>query len=346
MNNFEAFGNVFGQTPKKRVNPLFNAKPIVVTLPENKKQEKEEIKEEPKAEEIQAVAETTTTEPEEEKEVKTEEPNSQEEVKQETEPETDSEEEHPDEEESDNDDEDDQEEEDKSEENTTVEVEKPKKRRRRRTKAEIEAAKQEEAKEETDKSVAEDVEVKKDKKEAPAEIKTSKQAAAPENVKVTSGTFKFENVIDKFVPVVEDSKWDEQVKYIDEQMDKIKFDSDINAGTIRVMLPLIDNLYNYIKKIKPEYETLCEQLISDSVGLIPRQKLANSTGSNSEERKKNGSMACENFKVETLRGTLNLYEFYGIALSRLNYLKAKIDSLESSKSALIGFLTVITKAEK
>ena len=57
-------------------------------------------------------------------------------------------------------------------------------------------------------------------------------------------------------------------------------------------------------------------------------------------------MACENFKVETLRGILNLYEFYGIALSRLNYLKAKIDSLESSKSALIGFLTVITKAEK
>ena len=343
MNNFEAFGNVFGQTPKKRVNPLFNAKPIVVTLPENKKQGKEEIKEEPKAEEIQAVAETTTTEPEEEKEVKTEEPDSQEEVKQETEPESDSEEEHPDEEESDEDSEEDQEEEDKPEENA-VEVEKPKKRRRRRTKAEIEAAKQEEAKEETNKPVAE--EVKEDKKEAPAEIKTSKQTAAPENVKVTSGTFKFENVIAKFVPVVEDPKWDEQVKYIDEQMDKIKFDSDINAGTIRVMLPLIANLYNYIKKIKPEYETLCEQLISDSVGLIPRQKLANSTGSNSEERKKNGSMACENFKVETLRGTINLYEFYGIALSRLNYLKAKIDSLESSKSALIGFLTVITKAEK
>lgn len=344
MNNFEAFGNVFGQTPKKRVNPLFNAKPIVVTLPENKKQEKEEIKEEPKAEEIQAVAETTTTEPEEEKEVKTEEPDSQEEVKQETEPESDSEEEHPDEEESDEDSEEDQKEEDKLEENA-AEVEKPKKRRRRRTKAEIEAAKQEEAKEEeANKPVAE--EVKEDKKEAPAEIKTSKQTAAPENVKVTSGTFKFENVIAKFVPVVEDPKWDEQVKYIDEQMDKIKFDSDINAGTIRVMLPLIANLYNYIKKIKPEYETLCEQLISDSVGLIPRQKLANSTGSNSEERKKNGSMACENFKVETLRGTINLYEFYGIALSRLNYLKAKIDSLESSKSALIGFLTVITKAEK
>lgn len=343
MNNFEAFGNVFGQTPKKRVNPLFNAKPIIVTLPENKKQEKEEIKEEPKAEEIQAVAETTTTEPEEEKEVKTEEPDSQEEVKQETEPESDSEEEHPDEEESDEDSEEDQEEEDKPEENA-AEVKKPKKRRRRRTKAEIEAAKQEEAKEETNKPVAE--EVKEDKKEAPAENKPSKQTAAPENVKVTSGTFKFENVIAKFVPVVEDPKWDEQVKYIDEQMDKIKFDSDINAGTIRVMLPLIANLYNYIKKIKPEYETLCEQLISDSVGLIPRQKLANSIGSNSEERKKNGSMACENFKVETLRGTLNLYEFYGIALSRLNYLKAKIDSLESSKSALIGFLTVITKAEK
>lgn len=342
MNNFEAFGNVFGQTPKKRVNPLFNAKPIVVTLPENKKQEKEEIKEEPKTEEIQAVAKTATTESEKETEVKTEEPDSQEEVKQETEPESDSEEEHPDEEESDEDSEEDQEE-DKPEENA-AEVEKPKKRRRRRTKAEIEAAKQEEAKEETNKPVAE--EVKEDKKEAPAEIKPSKQTAAPENVKVTSGTFKFENVIAKFVPVVEDPKWDEQVKYIDEQMDKIKFDSDINAGTIRVMLPLIANLYNYIKKIKPEYETLCEQLISDSVGLIPRQKLANSTGSNSEERKKNGSMACENFKVETLRGTLNLYEFYGIALSRLNYLKAKIDSLESSKSALIGFLTVITKAEK
>ena len=343
MNNFEAFGNVFGQTPKKRVNPLFNAKSIVVTLPENKKQEKEEIKEEPKTEEIQAVAKTATTESEKETEVKTEEPDSQEEVKQETELESDSEEEHPDEKESDEDSEEDQEEEDKPEENAT-EVEKPKKRRRRRTKAEIEAAKQEEAKEETNKLVAE--EVKEDKKEAPAEIKTSKQTAAPENVKVTSGTFKFENVIAKFVPVVEDPKWDEQVKYIDEQMDKIKFDSDINAGTIRVMLPLIANLYNYIKKIKPEYETLCEQLISDSVGLIPRQKLANSIGSNSEERKKNGSMACENFKVETLRGTLNLYEFYGIALSRLNYLKAKIDSLESSKSALIGFLTVITKAEK
>lgn len=343
MNNFEAFGNVFGQTPKKRVNPLFNAKPIVVTLPENKKQEKEEIKEEAKTEENQVVAETATTESEE---VKTEEPVPQEEVKQETEPEANPEEEHSDEEESNSDDEDDQEEEEDKPEENTAEVEKPKKRRRRRTKAEMEAAKQEETKEETDKPVAEET-AKEDKKEAPAEIKPStKQTTAPENVKVTSGTFKFENVIAKFVPVVEDPKWDEQVKYIDEQMDKIKFDSDINAGTIRVMLPLIANLYNYIKKIKPEYETLCEQLISDSVGLIPRQKLANSTGSNSEERKKNGSMACENFKVETLRGTLNLYEFYGIALSRLNYLKAKIDSLESSKSALIGFLTVITKAEK
>ena len=341
MNNFEAFGNVFGQTPKKRVNPLFNAKPIVVTLPENKKQEKEEIKEEAKTEEIQVVAETAAVESEE---VKAEEPDSQEEIKQETEPEADPEEDHSNKEESDNNDEEDQEEEENKTEENTAEIEKPKKRRRRRTKAEMEAAKQEETKEKTDKPVAE--EVKEDKKEAPAEIKSSKQTAAPENVKVTSGTFKFENVIAKFVPVVEDPKWDEQVKYIDEQMDKIKFDSDINAGTIRVMLPLIANLYNYIKKIKPEYETLCEQLISDSVGLIPRQKLANSTGSNSEERKKNGSMACENFKVETLRGTLNLYEFYGIALSRLNYLKAKIDSLESSKSALIGFLTVITKAEK
>ena len=340
MNNFEAFGNVFGQTPKKRVNPLFNAKPIVVTLPENKKQEKEEIKEEPKTEETQAVVKTATTESEEETEVKAEEPDSQEEVKQETEPETET---NTEEESDSNDEEDQEEEEDKPEENN-AEVEKPKKRRRRRTKAEMEAAKQEETKEETDKPAAE--EVKEDKKEAPAEIKSSKQTAAAENVKVTSGTFKFENVIAKFVPVVEDPKWDEQVKYIDEQMDKIEFDSDIDAGTIRVMLPLIANLYNYIKKIKPEYETLCEQLISDSVGLIPRQKLANSTGSNSEERKKNGSMACENFKVETLRGTLNLYEFYGIALSRLNYLKAKIDSLESSKSALIGFLTVITKAEK
>lgn len=334
MNNFSLFGNAFSSTPKSRVNPLSNvkptSKPVVVTLP-SEDAKVEDIPVEQSENKVESTIEESidaTTIESDDNTDKVTETNTQ----------------TP---------------EEKDQKQKSVLEEQPKKKRHRRTKAEIELAKQQEISEEeiveTEKNT--DIQPQKTEKESVEDIaKEPKEETEPEqneevnieqtNVKIPSKEFKFEEVITKFVPAVEDPKWDEQVKYIEDQMNKIHFDSDINAGTIRVMLPLITNLYTYIKRIKPEYETLCEQLISDSIGLIPRQKLANSYGSNSEERKKNGTKACENFKVETMKGTLNLYEFYGIASSRLNYLKAKIECLEFSKSSLIGFLTVITKAEK
>lgn len=329
MNNFNLFGNVFSSTPKSRVNPLSGAKPtskpVVITLP-NEEEEK--------------IVDTKTTEVEPETQSSTEDINIANDADKV------------------NDNNDSVVEANTQTQEEEISDEQPKKRRRRRTKAEMEQAKHQETskdpieevenntqEQESEEKVVAEIVKKSDDKEGES-ISVKEEVIKQTNVKTPSKDFKFEEVIAKFVPVVEDPKWDEQVKYIEDQMNKIHFDSDINAGTIRVMLPLISNLYIYIKRIKPEYETLCEQLISDSIGLIPRQKLANSNGSNVEERKKNGAKACENFKVETMKGTLNLYEFYGIALSRLNYLKAKIECLDFSKSSLIGFLTVITKAEK
>ena len=329
VNNFNLFGNVFSSTPKSRVNPLSGAKPtskpVVITLP-NEEEEK--------------IVDTKTTEVEPETQSSTEDINIANDADKV------------------NDNNDSVVEANTQTQEEEISDEQPKKRRRRRTKAEMEQAKHQETskdpieevenntqEQESEEKVVAEIVKKSDDKEGES-ISVKEEVIKQTNVKTPSKDFKFEEVIAKFVPVVEDPKWDEQVKYIEDQMNKIHFDSDINAGTIRVMLPLISNLYIYIKRIKPEYETLCEQLISDSIGLIPRQKLANSNGSNVEERKKNGAKACENFKVETMKGTLNLYEFYGIALSRLNYLKAKIECLDFSKSSLIGFLTVITKAEK
>lgn len=333
VNNFNLFGNVFSSTPKSRVNPLSSvkptSKPVVITLP-NEEVKTEEVKTITVQSEIDSSTENTNNDT-----TKLDNNNdSVEEVDTQT-----------------------LEEDELKLEQESTSDEQPKKRRRRRTKAEMELAKQQETSKDPVEEVEDNIQ-QQESEEKPAKETVKKsdnkesEALAKEeeikqiNVKTPSKDFKFEEVIAKFVPVVEDPKWDEQVKYIEDQMNKIHFDSDINAGTIRVMLPLISNLYIYIKRIKPEYETLCEQLISDSIGLIPRQKLANSNGSNVEERKKNGTKSCENFKVETMKGTLNLYEFYGIALSRLNYLKAKIECLDFSKSSLIGFLTVITKAEK
>ena len=329
VNNFNLFGNVFSSTPKSRVNPLSGAKPtskpVVITLP-NEEEEK--------------IVDTKTTEVEPETQSSTEDINIANDADKV------------------NDNNDFVVEANTQTQEEEISDEQPKKRRRRRTKAEMEQAKHQETskdpieevenntqEQESEEKVVAEIVKKSDDKEGES-ISVKEEVIKQTNVKTPSKDFKFEEVIAKFVPVVEDPKWDEQVKYIEDQMNKIHFDSDINAGTIRVMLPLISNLYIYIKRIKPEYETLCEQLISDSIGLIPRQKLANSNGSNVEERKKNGAKACENFKVETMKGTLNLYEYYGIALSRLNYLKAKIECLDFSKSSLIGFLTVITKAEK
>ena len=196
----------------------------------------------------------------------------------------------------------------------------------------------------------EDVEVKKKEEttvveEPKSEKKTkkskSKSEPTPEpqaafqhtDVKFNLESVNFKNVTEKFVPSVSEDgdEWETIKAEIQKDLTKLDFgENELEPGAIRVKIKELVALYNKVKDLEAEYVPLLDT-VQD---IINRMKVTNSVGANPESRKKNGLESCETFKVQGLRGTVNLYDYEIIIRYRKEYLASALDRIRNAKDCL------------
>lgn len=238
-------------------------------------------------------------------------------------------------------------------------VEPKPKKRKRRTKAEMEEAKRkaaEESSEEPDSAADDEQENSDVETSEEADKKQKKEVASHnnkdsqidfDNAETDSEKIDMEIVKNYLVPNVEDPDWDEQVNHIEEELAKLKkFDSEINEGSIRIMIPLYTNLGMYIAPIKAQYDALLEKFMNKDTGLIAQQKAKNAIGANEAERKRNSFNACTAYKDKGMKEPINLFDYASLVDYRAKQLANYAYQIEIAKTSLISFMTLLSKIEK
>ena len=209
-----------------------------------------------------------------------------------------------------------------------TEPEKPK-RRKRRTKEEIEAEKA--AQTSNDSSDA---------------VEDKKDDTKVQQIKTNVSSVDYDSVMEKFIPVLESEKWTQAKDLIQEKFDKIKLEPDINLGSLKFTLSAIAELYPMIRQLRGEYSVILDILTNKLTGLIPRQQILNSDGSNVDLRKKKAYEAVEKIKIPGIRGEINFYDVEMITKQRLEWLQCKEDSLNKLHQCTIGYLSIFKLMER
>lgn len=209
-----------------------------------------------------------------------------------------------------------------------TEPEKPK-RRKRRTKEEIEAEKAAQ----TSNNSSDAGEDKKDDTKV-------------QQIKTNVSSVDYDSVMEKFIPVLESEKWTQAKDLIQEKFDKIKLEPDINLGSLKFTLSAIAELYPMIRQLRGEYSVILDRLTNKLTGLIPRQQILNSDGSNVDLRKKKAYEAVEKIKIPGIRGEINFYDVEMITKQRLEWLQCKEDSLNKLHQCTIGYLSIFKLMER
>lgn len=209
-----------------------------------------------------------------------------------------------------------------------TEPEKPK-RRKRRTKEEIEAEKAAQ----TSNDSSDTGEDKKDDTKV-------------QQIKTNVSSVDYDSVMEKFIPVLESEKWTQAKDLIQEKFDKIKLEPDINLGSLKFTLSAIAELYPMIRQLRGEYSVILDRLTNKLTGLIPRQQILNSDGSNVDLRKKKAYEAVEKIKIPGIRGEINFYDVEMITKQRLEWLQCKEDSLNKLHQCTIGYLSIFKLMER
>lgn len=209
-----------------------------------------------------------------------------------------------------------------------TEPEKPK-RRKRRTKEEIEAEKA--------------AQTSNDSFDAGEDKKDDTKV---QQIKTNVSSVDYDSVMEKFIPVLESEKWTQAKDLIQEKFDKIKLEPDINLGSLKFTLSAIAELYPMIRQLRGEYSVILDRLTNKLTGLIPRQQILNSDGSNVDLRKKKAYEAVEKIKIPGIRGEINFYDVEMITKQRLEWLQCKEDSLNKLHQCTIGYLSIFKLMER
>lgn len=153
------------------------------------------------------------------------------------------------------------------------------------------------------------------------------------DVKLNLESVNFKNITEKFVPSVSEDgdEWETIKAEIQKDLTKLDLGEDeLEPGAIRVKIKELIALYNKVKDLEAEYIPLLDT-VQD---IINRMKVTNSVGANPESRKKNGLESCETFKIQGLRGTINLYDYEVIIRYRKEYLASALDRIKNAKDCL------------
>lgn len=215
-----------------------------------------------------------------------------------------------------------------------------------REKEEVKEEPKEEAKEEVSKNKSSEEEKKeenkpkKEKKAKASKRKTAKKKNADTDedmnfvdIPVTSTSF--HDAIQSITSSFMDEDWEEFKAEVEKELSEITIDSDMNPGTLKVVISELSILRDKVWFPYQESKTLYEQLSSkEPEGLIERVKRINlGNGNNDMERRRAGVWACMNYETDT--GTVNLYEVLDEVRKRYNFLRSVIESIQYKTDILI-----------
>lgn len=94
-----------------------------------------------------------------------------------------------------------------------------------------------------------------------------------------------------------DDEWKEKEKYFLDKVTNIRIEADMNPGTLKFILADLCALNDEVMPHYLEQKKIYDSLVNKDFGSATAFKIANSTGSNSEERKRSGILALMKAKI-------------------------------------------------
>lgn len=163
-----------------------------------------------------------------------------------------------------------------------------------------------------------------------------------ENVGFAPTTIKINKIKETFAVNFQDDEWKNKKEELEKRAENIRIESDINLGSVRILLAQCTNLYSDLKREQRSNKTLYNVLCDKTIGLIQRQQQINANGKNNEDRKKNSVLSCEQFKMKDKDNVeYNLYDMAMVMQDRIDTINDLLDDVKQKKETLVSYLAVL-----
>lgn len=155
----------------------------------------------------------------------------------------------------------------------------------------------------------------------------------------------FDTIEEKVFGTFNDPKWEELKEEVIEMNAKIIIESDMSIGSLKTAIANLSALRNKILILYLKYQTNFQNLVSDKPeGIIERVKRLSSKGSNENERKRNGILACMQYEMGG--EIIDLFELLEQTRERYNFFKGIMEAIEQKQKALITMNSAIIMEQK
>lgn len=181
--------------------------------------------------------------------------------------------------------------------------------------------------------------VQEEKEESAAEESSSNSFI---NVKFAPSSIKLNDLKKTFAVNFEDEAWEKKKEELEKRVDNIRIEPDINLGSVRILLAQCTNLYSDLKSQQRSNKTFYTALCDKNLGILERQKQVNAFGKNTEDRKKNSILSCEQFKLkDSDNKEYNIYDMAMVIQDRVDAINDMLDDVKQKKETLISYLAVL-----
>lgn len=189
-----------------------------------------------------------------------------------------------------------------------VEEEKPKRRGRPRKYKEEEPTEEETSKEDSKpeptpeilSAIEEDI-AEQEKEEKPKKKSAKKHESVEQisyvSIDVLGEKLDVDTATAEYLNYFIDIEWQEKEKYFLDKVTNIRIEADMNPGTLKFTLADLCALNDEVMPHYLEQKKIYDSLVNKDFGSATAFKIANSTGSNSEERKRTGTLALMKAKI-------------------------------------------------
>lgn len=189
-----------------------------------------------------------------------------------------------------------------------VEEEKPKRRGRPRKYKEEEPTEEETSKEDSKpeptpeilSAIEEDI-AEQEKEEKPKKKSAKKHESVEQisyvSIDVLGEKLDVDTATAEYLNYFIDTEWQEKEKYFLDKVTNIRIEADMNPGTLKFTLADLCALNDEVMPHYLEQKKIYDSLVNKDFGSATAFKIANSTGSNSEERKRTGTLALMKAKI-------------------------------------------------
>lgn len=162
------------------------------------------------------------------------------------------------------------------------------------------------------------------------------------NVKFAPSSIKLNDLKKTFAVNFEDEAWEKKKEELEKRVDNIRIEPDINLGSVRILLAQCTNLYSDLKSQQRSNKTFYTALCDKNLGILERQKQVNAFGKNTEDRKKNSILSCEQFKLkDSDNKEYNIYDMAMVIQDRVDAINDMLDDVKQKKETLISYLAVL-----